>query len=393
MNLRQLLTAVTLTTFCLPTTALADDWMGRLDDNIYLHELSIPGSHDAATGHGFAGWMESFGESFARTQDKTLQEQWESGIRVFDLRPAFSDNDLIIYHGIISTTLSMREALSTICSLLEQHPSETAIVIMRHESDADGETDDWKQPMLDLLNDDVIHPFLIDFKADMTLGDVRGRLLLLSRDQYATKPIGGFITKWNHSTELSKQCCVNALTGPQSRTSVYVQDFYECTATGAKAQKTQTIKTLLNYSTNYKGNGHFWYINHTSGYTLTTSFFGSEVSSSDGYRDNAATQNAAVIEYLKTHTGPMGLVLMDFAGEDRSGDYDVMSLSMTKAIIENNFLSELRKAEPSRIADRESYNSPLHYYSLDGRSLGNQPVCKGIVIVRSDTETRKTIIR
>ena len=29
---------------------MAEDWMGQLDDNVFLSQISIPGTHDSATG-------------------------------------------------------------------------------------------------------------------------------------------------------------------------------------------------------------------------------------------------------------------------------------------------------------------------------------------------------
>ena len=49
-----------------------------LDDNIYVSQLSIPGTHDAATGDGTTF-------SLGKTQDMTLDQQFEMGIRAFDL--------------------------------------------------------------------------------------------------------------------------------------------------------------------------------------------------------------------------------------------------------------------------------------------------------------------
>ena len=64
----------------------ADNWMARLPDDALVAELSIPGAHDAATGSGWAGLNGPIGNLFAKTQDLTIQELWDAGIRAFDLR-------------------------------------------------------------------------------------------------------------------------------------------------------------------------------------------------------------------------------------------------------------------------------------------------------------------
>ena len=62
------------------------------------------------------------------------------------------------------------------------------------------------------------------------------------------------------------------------------------------------------------------------------------MSLSDGYRDNAVHTHAAVIDYMATHNpGTMGIVMMDYAGTDRSGSYDVRGQELVQTIIDNNF--------------------------------------------------------
>ncbi len=316
---------------------LADDWMSRVSDDTYVSQLSIPGAHDAGTGHGFVGFIGSFGESFARTQDKTIAEQWESGIRAFDLRPCVDGTELRINHGVIQTALTLDEAFIMLCDLLDQHPSEAAIVIIRHETDGDDNSSSWSGMMTSLLGSEPTKSHVVNFKPLMTMGEMRGKLLVLSRDLYATVPVGGFISGWSHSADFSSQKNGKIKGRSTQQGPCYIQDFYDCTATGAKETKRQSILTMLQYSAEQNTNNRLWVINHTSGYSLTTSFFGSTVATSDGYRDNAATQNGAVIDWLAEHSGPTGLVMMDFAGVDVSNGFDVKGLSLTQALIENNF--------------------------------------------------------
>ena len=109
-------------------------WMAGLKDNIYVAQMSLPGAHNAATGHG------SF-LIFGKCQDKDLAGQWDAGVRVFDLRPTTSGNDCTINHGILSTNLTLRQALTTLSGRLTAYPSEFAVVLMRKE---DGKAEEWK---------------------------------------------------------------------------------------------------------------------------------------------------------------------------------------------------------------------------------------------------------
>lgn len=311
-------------------------WMGSIPDNTYVSQLSIPGSHDAGTGHGVNNvYVIVSGSTYATTQEKNITQQWNSGIRAFDLRPAVDGSSLRIYHGIVSTNLYMDNALSTLCGLLDSHPTETCIVLMRHESEADDNNSNWGSKMKELLNSNPTKSHAVNYTPEAKLGDVRGKIIILSRDTYDTNPVGGYITGWGFSSDFNNQKG-GKIKGIGTEGPLYVQDYYDVSASGAPATKTASIQRMLQFSCSENTNPGLWVVNQTSGYSKTASIFGNTVSTSDGYRDNAATQNPKVIEYLSNHTGPTGIILMDFAAEDASGSYQVKGQALTDALIANN---------------------------------------------------------
>ena len=311
-------------------------WMGSIPDNTYVSQLSIPGTHDAGTGHGVNNvYVVVSGSTYATTQEKNLTQQWNSGIRAFDLRPAVDGSSLRIYHGIVSTNLYLDNALSTLCGLLDSHPTETCIVIMRHESEADDNNSNWGSKMKDLLNSNPTKSHAVNFNPMAKLGDVRGKIIILSRDTYDTNPVGGYITGWGFSSDFNNQKG-GKIKGIGTEGPLYVQDFYDTSASGAPATKTASIQRMLQFSCSENTNPGLWVINQTSGYSKTKSILSYTLSTSDGYRDNAATQNPVVINYLNNHAGSAGIVLMDFAAEDASGSYQVKGQALTDALIANN---------------------------------------------------------
>ncbi|MBQ9285132.1 MAG: hypothetical protein IJ209_02450 [Bacteroidaceae bacterium] len=355
--------------FCIGSFVSADDgsdWMSRVNDDAYVSQLSIPGAHDAGTGHGFQGFLGLLGgDSYARTQDKTLTQLWESGIRAFDLRPCVDGSDLRINHGSIQTKLTLSEAFTTLCGLLDSHPTEMAIVVIRHETEGDDSNSTWNAKMQALLKAEPVASHAVAFMPQLKMSNARGKLLILSRDAYASTPTGGFITGWGFSTDINSQ--KNGKIAGRTSTvqaTCYIQDFYDCTASGAKAQKQESIRTLMLFAAEQNASSRIWAINHTSGYSLTASLFGSTVSTSDGYRDNAATQHAAVLDFLADHSGPLGLVVMDFGGTDTSNGYQVKSLEMTKAIIENNFRTSDYAAAMNVVKSSKQYRI---FTLLDGQ--------------------------
>ena len=307
----------------------ADDysaWMSRVDDKSYVSQLSIPGAHDAGTGHGTST------DAFARTQDLTITEMWNKGIRAFDLRPAVDGETLRIYHGVATTNLTLNDALTTLCNLLDSHPSEMAVVLIRHETEADDGNSNWKNMMTAILSTAPVSKHTVAFKPLLTMSQARGKMLVLSRDSYRSLPIGGYIDNWNSNPNFADQQS-GQIKGSSSTTPCYIQDYYDCSASGASATKSAAVQTLLEFSCAQNTDPSIWVINHTSGYSKTLF----SIPTRDGYRDNAATQNSLVLNYLSSHSGATGIILMDCAGADRSGDYNTKGESLAAAIVNSNF--------------------------------------------------------
>ena len=111
-------------------------WMARINDEQKVSSLSIPGTHDAATGEGI--YLPSV---LGVTQTLSIGEQWDCGVRAFDLRPAICDTTLHIYHGKLKTKISFAQALDTLAKKLTQNPTEFAIVLMREENDSEDDAE------------------------------------------------------------------------------------------------------------------------------------------------------------------------------------------------------------------------------------------------------------
>ena len=367
----------TIAVLCTLTTAvaLADDWMAQLDDNTYFSQVSIPGTHDSATGEGWTGLLGMMaGASMGQTQDLTIAQQLTCGVRAFDLRPCVNDNQLAINHGVLQTKAMFPETLRQLCDFVTAHPTEFVVVVMRHESDGDDNNSQWGELMTACLTDEAVRPLLVSYKRDITVGELRGKVLLLSRDKYADTPFGGFITGWAH-----KASYVNAsIKGPSGTAgTLYVQDYYE--VMDNMTAKLNGIEKLLNFSTSsHSGSQYFSLItciNCASGYTASAS--------SDGNRDNAAQCNKKIIDYLSDadHAGPTGIIFMDFAGVDTSSSYDVQGLTLVNTLIANNqryVPAKKASATPITTIRQSATTDSDKLYNLSGQRVGND--YRGIVI-------------
>ena len=191
------------------------NWMAGLDDNLFLMRLSIPGTHDAAT-----KGLSSVGE----TQTKSIAEQLACGIRMFDRRPRVKDNKLMIYHGILATDVSFDDAMSTLCTFLDKHPRECLFVIMRHEDDgaSDSEKSQWPSKMYEALS--ARRGYIVDYSPAMTVRDLRGKILVMSRNTYDNGPIGAYLEGGGDNTVYDRTIVGRnggmAITAPLRRKSI-----------------------------------------------------------------------------------------------------------------------------------------------------------------------------
>lgn len=346
---------ILLALLCSGLKAAADDWMGHLPDSLRVCELSIPGAHDAATGNGFSGLTAPLGKVFARTQDLDLAAQWAAGARAFDLRPATRKGYLSICHGFVKTKLRLAEALCLLRDSLRAHPTEFAIVHLRHEVEGDKVKDEgaYEALLLELLGQEGLKDFMADFRPGLTVGEMRGKILLLSRDRYAHRPVGGFLQGWCGRIDWEAQTRGRIIgpdgdASPSESAALYVQDFSDTRAEGAIAQKVAAIRQLLDFSTvrTIGNQGDFvWVFNFASAYCR-----GRIASTSNGYRENASHTNAAIIDYLLTHdAGPAGIVFMDYLGVEKSHRHLTHGKELVRQLIDSNFRYLERKRESSSV--------------------------------------------
>lgn len=311
-----------------------NQWLALLDDDTPVSALSLPGTHDAATGEGTV-------LSLGVTQSLSLQEQWDMGIRVFDLRPGYKkvrkglfryENELHIYHGIVETKISFDKAIKCLTSNLKANPGEFAVVVMRFENDSPAYSDRsvWNALMREYLSLCLPEEFKVDYRSDLTLGDVRGKLLILSRDAYGERPLtGGFVSGWSHSMDGTANASIVSADGTTA--PLNVQDWYEVSDAAAKRNAVCDFIQMASAA-----EADRLTLNHASGYT--------GIGGNTGILDNAANTQAAVYHYLTSDErseGSAGIILMDHVGIHRMcygfKAYVLYGGLAPQAIIDNNF--------------------------------------------------------
>ena len=348
----------------MPTTAQysGNNWITPLDGNIYVSQISIPGSHDAATGEEMGSII---GDVFAATQEQTLQTQWNLGIRCFDLRPAIWSHanetggifgigatytpELYLYHAVCRVDLSWAEAMNTLKANLMTNPGEFAIVLFRHESENDlagidvsGLTNknnndtDFNNYMTSWV--DANKDIIVDWKPDLTIDECRGKIILISRFNGSWSY--GCFTGWSHDAAGTTTTLQNA--DKSQSATMYVQDYYN---PSGHDTKWTSIQKYLDISKTFHTDAakvNHWMINHCSGYVGT--------STSETYRQNAAAQNPKLIEYITSDEweGSTGIMLFDYSGASLSnglltGDVEVYGDVALQAIIDNNYKYRMKR--------------------------------------------------
>ena len=323
-----------------PAAQNGNNWITALPDDALVSELSIPGTHDAATGDGTTF-------SLGKTQSLTLQKQWEMGVRMFDLRPGYKKvrtglfkyvDKLHIYHGMVETKTSFEDAINTLCNNLASNPDEFAVIVMRFENDhlIYNDSDVWNELMTSFLSSSSFPAECrVDFRPDLTVGELRGKILVLSRNAYASTPsTGAFVSGWSHDSNGSTGARIS---GKNSSATLYIQDYYSVDDSN---QKNAVVKNFANKAA--VAPAGVWTINHTSGYT-------GSLASDSAYKKNAANTNSTLYNYITSSEKPVGgtgIIVMDHVGSRKSGSYTVYGDLLPQAVIDNNYKFRLgRKGE------------------------------------------------
>lgn len=325
---------------CSPLTTVSQgfdghNWMSLLDDTRTVASLSIPGAHDAATGEGML-----MAAGLGKTQELTLQELWNCGVRAIDLRPAVNGDELHIYHSMAKTRVSFGEALEILCAELDNHPSEFAIVLLREESESENSAERAMWPSAVGRAIESIGEKAAVFSPAMSVGEARGKIIFISRNAYTGCSRGAVIKGWSHSPSGTGNGCITSYAdGTTAR--LQVQDYYAPTSKEKQQIKKETALRYLQIAR--EAPADVWTINFISGYRNRWLGF-TPFATTSGYKRNAQALHPAMIEALEKSDGPTGIIMMDFAGCDTVcggmwhwNAFKTMGAELVKRIIGRNF--------------------------------------------------------
>ena len=303
------------------------DWLGMVKDETKVCKLSIPGTHDTMTGMGFyqPGLKYVF-DMTAISHVSTLEEQLNCGIRFFDIRPVVSTDTIAkkkilrLTHGISELNVTLEQTIDWLQAYLKAHPSEFFIAKLQFDNGFEDQKD------LYAMLSNVLHMskykglFFENWRPDITVGEMRGKILWLSR--YDLRPLNTLYNfpivycdwpdedpdvKEDLDPEAQRNCAMYNMNDESIKARLYKQDYYKTTNAKRMQNKIKTVIDMMHSAREIKEDDNIWVVNHCSAYT--------EVSPR-GYLTNASNLHPKVIEDLQKYEGTVGITPMDMSCHD-----------------------------------------------------------------------------
>jgi 1-phosphatidylinositol phosphodiesterase len=169
-------------------------WMDKIDENIKISELSIPGTHDSAT-FKFKSKVKIL-EGYIKTQSIDITEQLTIGIRFLDLRLKEDENgNFNMFHSFQFLNLSLDDVLDQVYEFLSNNETEFIYIMISNEGSKIDKHYFNKIFSNYIEKNDKF--WYIENKIPL-LKDVRGKIVLLNR--YYDEGYGIDLNNWPDNT-------------------------------------------------------------------------------------------------------------------------------------------------------------------------------------------------
>lgn len=376
-------------------------WMSSLDPDIYVSELSIPGSKFSV--------LTSDNGASRIYQNATIEQQFKDGVRAFIFQTAsingwIDDQFRVVCEDKNNPVMTLGEAISDIASYLKTcedngKDKEFAFVMLTYSSGGHIFNDEgnWIESLRDEVNsiagDAANRIYTGEITPETTIDDVKGKIILkanynsqnmISNYGSATAPI--MFTYWGSAY------------GPKIYDGSYYQDIYggmpmdwgkpmwyensdaklrwyyqEVTSVGTgqeatREEKETFIKNLFTKSVDLYHNDtshKTWFMNDLGGYYSDNVDINGR---GTGIQALAIDMNQMGVDELqkREENAGLGLIFMNFADKQKGSGVDYKSDWLIQTIIDNNFKFALRK-KGSSTTPSSKYNAT---YSNGGNAVG-----------------------
>lgn len=180
-------------------------WLGSLPDNVYISQLSIPGSVNAFSksilpNYSYPGAGQ---DEMDLTQDLEVEQQFSYGVRAFEIaterwssllasQNTINGKNLGTEGSLIAgttTSSNLDNALTRLAQLVKDNQSEFVIVMPYYAPDETQNAEGWSHQLQNYLQSlpkinehpSVNEVEILPFSNSMTIGEARGKILCLSR--------------------------------------------------------------------------------------------------------------------------------------------------------------------------------------------------------------------
>lgn len=369
-------------------------WMKYVEDNKFLDELSIPGTHDSGTCS-----VDNDTEpqsSQVKCQQDYIPTQLLEGIRYFDIRLGKGDDPGIDHGGFYllkkdGNFLHLSDVIGYFKTFLNENPSEALIMLASRGNDE--ATDESITTAFAKVMADNPNLFYTSSRVP-TLHEVRGKIVLLRRFGLDGDSVDGHtwgldLTEWDDKikthSDSTTMCLVQDVQGFEAAgetgvkephcTKVYAQDKYKLTGTDKLSWVDNALKETTGRTRNkvdvedddgakVQVQERCWSINYTSCTGLS-------------HGGNPFTSARVVNEHLykSPYINPSGI-------EDTKSDYlkhigiiasDFVDAALARSIYQRNYDAQHKQTAsyylPTRM--RMTYGDSLSDASLqDGKTIG-----------------------
>ncbi|KAF7760288.1 hypothetical protein Agabi119p4_10964 [Agaricus bisporus var. burnettii] len=218
------------------------DWMSKFSDDNKLVHMNLPAAHDAATGSYTDARREELMKytgpnvppaNTLRCQQRSFYDMLNDGIRAFDIRFAYNPGSDTVgfYHAkaLLAPTTRFEDVFIGFYAWLEKHPTETILISLKHEGTSETPYDaNLQKHIYDFFGTELAKRYWVQRNGTLgTLGEARGKLVLLQRNDYPllqkTLPIGLDLgpERWPDNPKL-----LELVYNKESNQIAYIEDYY-----------------------------------------------------------------------------------------------------------------------------------------------------------------------
>ena len=290
-----------------------ENWMSYIKDDAKITKIAMPGSHNTGT-------MKMF--RYACCQNGTLYEQFQHGVRFFDIRLRADKKGVRIAHGLLKG-MPARDAFASLKKALDSSDEFFVISIQTYMNQAigpfklsyKGNTEETDKLIAEYLEPEKYALTDYDDIRDITMGDIRksGKryIIINENEEYKFSVKGPMIGPWD-------------------------PDIF-----GLKPEK--FVKENIKYLRNLNSDGFFWF------QTQQTPNPGSEVgmASPATLEKNSRPYFKGVIKEIAEDENMLekvNIVAGDFMTADLMKAKEILKLNLLKGIVKDELKAEYSEA-------------------------------------------------